>query len=74
MKPYKNLSEVKRAANKVSSSTSQSDAFMYKCFPLLIETLLNIDNELHFIKISLEKETPANNSDEPIEKEFKEAK
>jgi hypothetical protein len=46
MKGYKNLEEVKRGCREVTSCATGSDKFMYKCFPLLIETLIGIDEKL----------------------------
>ena len=40
MKAYKDLKEIKEACRKVDSCSSGSDGFMYKCFPYLIEQMM----------------------------------
>lgn len=46
MKAYKNLKEVKKGCEEVNSCATGSDKFMYRCFPLLVEQLENINNNL----------------------------
>lgn len=46
MKRYKNLKEVQKACGEVRSCMTQSDKFMYRCFPLLLELLIGINEKL----------------------------
>ena len=45
-KAYKNLKGIKKACEEVTSCISGSDKFMYRCFPLMIELLENINDTL----------------------------
>ena len=46
MKAYKNLKEIKKACEEVSSCATGSDKFMYRCFPFLIEQIVSINERL----------------------------
>jgi len=40
MKAYKNLEEIQKGLKEVQTSVVGTDAFMAKCFPLLIKSLI----------------------------------
>jgi hypothetical protein len=46
MKGYKNLKEIEQACKEVNSCACGSDSFMYKCFPLLLKQLVEINQKL----------------------------
>ena len=60
VKGYKTLREIKSACKKVDSCSTQSDGFMYKCFPFMMECLIDMSNGmidlLHEVK-KLKKKT-----------------
>lgn len=45
-KEYKNLKEVKAACRKVKDYWTDAGGFTYKCFPLIIEQLTEINQSL----------------------------
>ena len=55
-KYYRNITEVKKACREVSSTAAGSDAFMYRCFSLLLQQLLDLNKN---VKELLRKLSPA---------------